>query len=133
MNKYGKRLHTAFSAVALILVSIFAVWWFNPSHIPNNFDDWFNVFDILLFLFVSYVIWHPIIMAIFSWSVLSNIKEHSASKPEKGLKVAFITTFVPASESVELLHKCLPALVRANYKHDTWLLDEGNDPEVKIF
>jgi cellulose synthase (UDP-forming) len=131
MGKYGKRVHTLLSAFALVLVSIFAVWWFNLEHIPNNFDGYADILDVSLFALVSFVIWHPIVMAVFSWSVLSNIKEHNSTKPEKGHKVAFVTTFVPSSESVELLHKCLPAMVKASYKHDTWLLDEGNDDEVK--
>ena len=71
-------------------------------------------------------------MAVLSWSVVSNIKQVTAPKPKKGLKVAFVTTFVPASESVDLLHKCLPAMVKAHYGHDTWLLDEGNDPRAKV-
>jgi cellulose synthase/poly-beta-1,6-N-acetylglucosamine synthase-like glycosyltransferase len=130
----GKReyfAHYVLTTMALILVSIFAIWWFNPAHIPNNYDGWTHILDILLFALVSYVIWHPIVMVVLSWSVVSNIKQMSAPKPQKGLKVAFVTTFVPASESVELLHKCLPAMVKAHYGHDTWLLDEGDDPRAK--
>ncbi len=48
-----------------------------------------------------------------------------------GLKVAFITTIVPKNEPLELLNQCLPAMVECGYPHDTWLLDEGDDPAVK--
>jgi len=114
-----------------MLVSFFAVWWFNPVHVPNNFEGILRIADVLLFLLVSFVIWHPIVMQILTWTIASHIKDVSANKPIPGLKVAFITTFVPASESIELLHKCLPAMINAKYEHDTWLLDEGNDPRVK--
>lgn len=131
MTTRSIRVHHILSAMALMLVSLFALWWFQPGHIPNNFTGWLRLVDVALFGLVSYVIWHPIVMAVFSWSVVSNIKHHSSPKPEKGHKVAFITTFVPASESIELLHKCLPAMVGSHYEHDTWLLDEGNDSRVK--
>jgi cellulose synthase/poly-beta-1,6-N-acetylglucosamine synthase-like glycosyltransferase len=65
------------------------------------------------------------------WAIVSHIKGTSSATPLPGLKVALITTFVPGSESVELLHKTLPAMRKVAYAHDTWLLDEGNDPEVQ--
>ena len=131
MNRWDRAIHAFMTLGSLVLVAFFAVWWFQLEHIPNNFTGYFRLLDIGLFLLVSYVIWHPIIMAMFSWSVLSNIKPHKKLKPDAGHKVAFITTYVPASESPELLHRILPAMVAANYEHDTWLLDEGNDPKAK--
>ncbi|MCX6727900.1 MAG: glycosyltransferase [Candidatus Saccharibacteria bacterium] len=131
MNKRSKNLFSILVFLSLMLIGVFAIWWFNPSHIPANFSGYFHLFDLLLFICISYVIWHPIVMQVFSWAITSNIKERAYIKPQKGYKVAFITNFVPASESIELLHKTLPAMVRANYAHDTWLLDEGDDPEVK--
>jgi cellulose synthase (UDP-forming) len=131
MSRQEKIMHNLFGGIALLLVFAFAVWWFNPSHVPNNFSGFFRLFDFILFGIVSYVVWHPIVMSVLSWSVVSNIRELSAPKAVRGKRVAFITTFVPASESIELLHKCLPAMVKAHYAHDTWLLDEGDDPRAK--
>ena len=45
--------------------------------------------------------------------------------------MAFITTFVPGSESIEMLRRTLVSIVRADYPHDTWLLDEGDDPAAR--
>jgi cellulose synthase (UDP-forming) len=70
-------------------------------------------------------------MEVLGWSIASHIKNRTDIKPTTGSKVAFVTTFVPASESISLLEKTLPAMVNADYGHDTWLLDEGNDPRVK--
>jgi len=71
-------------------------------------------------------------MQIFSWALAYQI-DPPAELPsaQPGLRVAFITTFVPGSESIDLLHKCLPALLSADYPHDTWLLDEGNSAEAR--
>src|SRR5688572_8627156 len=111
-HKNAKISQTLFTALALTSVVLFAIWWFNPAHFPNNFSLYPSVWDALLFLAVSYVIWHPIIMEVLSWAISSHIKDIREQKPVDGLKVAFITTIVPASESLELLHKCLPAMVK---------------------
>ncbi len=125
-----KIIQIIYSALALAAVILFALWWFNPSHIPHNFTGISSLFDIILFILVSYIIWHPIIMDILAWTVSSHIRDIRQQKPVPGFKVAFITTIVPKSEPVELLHKCLPAMVKAKYEHDTWLLDEGNNEDV---
>ena len=124
-------LHALVMVIAFGTVICFAIWWFYPSHIPTNFIEGMHVIDIIIFLLVSYIIWHPILMEVLTWAISSKIKPLSPLNPAVGLKVAFITTIVPASESVDLLHKILPAMVNAQYPHDTWLLDEGNNPEVK--
>lgn len=128
VTKYTQLVYSVF---ALACVSVFGAWWFQPTHIPHNFTGEYHFFDVLLFALVSYIIWHPIIMDVLTWSISSHIKAIKKQKPEKGLSVAFITTIVPSSESLDLLHKCLPAMVKAHYKHDTWLLDEGHSPEVQ--
>jgi hypothetical protein len=99
--------------------------------VPHNFSGSARVWDVLLFAGLSYVIWHPIVMVILAWAVASNIKDLPPQTPRPGMRVAFITNFVPGSEPIYLLEQTLPAMVNANYNHDTWLLDEGNDPEVK--
>ncbi|HVT01655.1 MAG TPA: glycosyltransferase family 2 protein [Patescibacteria group bacterium] len=128
LPKYSTFFYTLLS---LIFVFGFAVWWFQPAHIPFNFFGEFRIIDILLFLTVSYIIWQPITMEILTWAISSNIKDIRHQKPMKGSRVAFITTIVPSSEPLDLLHKCLPAMTKASYPHDTWLLDEGDDPNVK--
>jgi cellulose synthase (UDP-forming) len=123
--------HVVISSLALLSVTVFAAWWFNPSHVPSNFSGSLSFLDVILYLSVSYIIWHPIIMDVLTWSTSSHIKNLPHQEPLPGYRVAFITTIVPKSEPVELLHACLPAMVKAEYPHDTWILDEGNSPEVK--
>ena len=129
---FNQIFHQIIIIIALIFTSLFFLWWFQLSNIPNNFQGFWGLLDIVLFLIVSYVVWQPIIMAWFNWLVASHIKNNiETPKPKKNLKVAFLTTFVPASESIELLHQCLPSMVKADYPHDTWLLDEGNSKEAQ--
>jgi cellulose synthase (UDP-forming) len=131
IDRHSGHLHTAIAGLALVGLFVFAAWWFNPLHIPNNFAGIGRVADLGLFIIVSYVIWHPLLMTVFSWAVTSNIKKVTKQRPQEGLRVAFITNFVPGSESIDLLKTTLPAMVAVNYEHDTWLLDEGDHPEAK--
>lgn len=126
-----KSSQVIFSILAIASIALFAIWWFNFDHLPQNFTGYLHFIDILLFFLVSYVIWQPITMQVLAWAISSHIKGNKKLKPLPGLKVAFITTLVPSSEPLSLLHQCLPAMVKADYPHDTWLLDEGNDPKAK--
>ncbi|AEV86459.1 glycosyl transferase [Actinoplanes sp. SE50] len=51
--------------------------------------------------------------------------------PEAGLRVAFLTTIVPGKEPVAMVEQTLRAAVRIRGEHDVWLLDEGNDDDVR--
>ncbi|MBO0651561.1 glycosyltransferase [Streptomyces triculaminicus] len=53
--------------------------------------------------------------------------------PETGTRVAFLTSFVPGKEPIEMVTRTLEAAVRVRHRGPVhvWLLDEGDDPEVK--
>jgi cellulose synthase/poly-beta-1,6-N-acetylglucosamine synthase-like glycosyltransferase len=53
--------------------------------------------------------------------------------PQRELRVAFITTIVPGKEPIEMVEMTLKDArkIRHPGKYDVWLLDEGDDPEVK--
>ncbi|MFQ3560082.1 glycosyltransferase [Streptomyces gramineus] len=53
--------------------------------------------------------------------------------PETGTRVAFVTTFVPGKEPLDMVTRTLEAAVRLRHRGPlhVWLLDEGDDPEVK--
>jgi cellulose synthase/poly-beta-1,6-N-acetylglucosamine synthase-like glycosyltransferase len=53
--------------------------------------------------------------------------------PLAGLRVAFLTSYVPASESLDVITKTLKAARRITYDDgiDVWLLDEGADASIK--
>ena len=46
-------------------------------------------------------------------------------------RVAVVTTCVPSLEPLSMMEDTLIALVQLDYPHDTWLLDEGDDPELR--
>jgi cellulose synthase (UDP-forming) len=55
--------------------------------------------------------------------------EHIAAP--SGLHVALVTLCVPSKESMAIIERQIKALTTVTYPHDSWLLDEENDPEVQ--
>jgi cellulose synthase/poly-beta-1,6-N-acetylglucosamine synthase-like glycosyltransferase len=131
MNRRDRTFFTILKCIGFIIMLIFALWWFNPARLSHNFDGVAHGIDVILFVSLSYVVWHGIFSQLFVWLVAGKIRNPFYYEPEPGLRVAFITTFVPASEPISLLHNILPAMVSADYPHDTWLLDEGDDATAK--
>ena len=52
---------------------------------------------------------------------------HPADSPRVGV----LTTFVPGGESIDMLERTVRALVAMRHPHETWVLDEGDDPTVR--
>ena len=113
----------------LALTVAFGIWWFEPSHIAQNFHGVLHIFDYVLFIVLTYIVWHEILMEAFAWYIAASVKHPTHMVPPvSGLRVAYVTAFVPGSEPYSLLEKTLSAMVQVEYPHDTWLLDEGDDP-----
>src|SRR6185437_16832226 len=47
------------------------------------------------------------------------------------LRVALITLCVPDHESLDIIELQLQALMKVDYPHDSWILDEGNSAGVR--
>ncbi len=131
MSKHNRIKLRLLILAGLALTIVFGQWWFRPEHVASNFHGAFHIFDYALFAVLSYIIWHQISMEVLTWSIVRKMHKTVHPKPASNLKVAFITTYVPGAETPELLHNILPALVQADYPHDVWLLDEGDDAKAK--
>src|SRR5579863_8909227 len=133
MNSKEKNQFVILLTIGIIFTIGFGLWWFWPTHIANNFKGAFHIFDFILFILLTYIVWHEIMMEAFSWYVAAYIKTPRPPYwPAFNLRVAYLTAFVPGIEPYEVLEKTLKAMVQVDYPHDTWLLDEGNDPRAKI-
>jgi len=68
-------------------------------------------------------------MALLHVFMCSRLTVREAPPPPPGLKVdIFVPTY---NESVDLVRKTLLAAVEVDYPHQTWLLDDGNRPEMR--
>ncbi len=65
------------------------------------------------------------------WMFLAKMRKPVPIPAPKGLRVAIATTFVSHVESLEMLAITLKAMKNVQYPHDTWVLDENDDPQVK--
>lgn len=65
------------------------------------------------------------------WLTLPLMRRPLPMAPSPGLRVGVATTFVPTAEPLEMLAETVAGLVRMDYEHETWVLDEGDEPEVR--
>ncbi len=131
MSTKETLVYYLFLTFGLILTVAWGTWWFNSDHISQNFNGDAHVFDYILFCTLSYVVWHHILMEVFAWIMAAHMKRPEYVAPAPGIRVAYLTAFVPGSEPLSLLEQTLRAMVLVEYPHDTWLLDEGNDDGAK--
>ncbi len=120
-------------------------WWDYPLFIILTGLIWFAIIYFCSYWFslgdwsyypVSFSILTFILVVIlannqFQWFLLIFMKRPKLMRARSGLKVGVATTFVPGAEPHEMLEETVTALVALDYPHDTWVLDEGDDPEVK--
>ncbi|WP_406462596.1 cellulose synthase catalytic subunit [Streptomyces sp. NBC_00111] len=123
-------------AAPLVSLGLFA-WLMRPEHWTERDPDLRN--DTLLVLDVVMLVSIGLIELFRTMNVLSNAHATLVARdpvpvvPESGTKVAFLTSFVPGKEPLEMVTRTLEAAVRIRHRGpmDVWLLDEGDDPAVK--
>ncbi|NEB42431.1 cellulose synthase catalytic subunit [Streptomyces sp. SID14515] len=123
-------------AAPLVSLGLFA-WLMQPSHWtdrdPNLDNDLLLVLDIVMLVSIG------LIELFRTMNVLSNAHATLVARdpvpviPESGTRVAFLTSFVPGKEPLEMVTKTLEAAVKIRHRGlmHVWLLDEGDDPAVK--
>ncbi|MFJ9621607.1 glycosyltransferase family 2 protein [Streptomyces sp. NPDC101181] len=123
-------------AAPLVSLGLFA-WLMQPGHWTDRDPNLDN--DLLLVLDVIMLVSIGLIELFRTLNVLSNAHATLVARdpvpvvPESGTKVAFLTSFVPGKEPLEMVTKTLEAAVRIRHRGlmHVWLLDEGDDPAVK--
>ncbi|MFD3919920.1 glycosyltransferase family 2 protein [Streptomyces sp. NPDC058595] len=123
-------------AAPLLSLGLFA-WLMQPQHWterdPNLKNDTLLVLDIVMLVSIG------LIELFRTMNVLSNAHATLVARdpvpvvPASGTRVAFLTSFVPGKEPLEMVTKTLEAAVRIRHRGllHVWLLDEGDDPAVK--
>ncbi len=110
------------TAVILIAIVYFFSFWF-------SLEDWKNY--PVYFSIMTLLILNALSIYLFLWFMLSQMRKPLHIQSKKGWKVGVATTFVPGAESIEMLEVTLNALTELDHPHDTWVLDEGDDDDVK--
>ncbi|MFE5216777.1 MULTISPECIES: glycosyltransferase family 2 protein [unclassified Streptomyces] len=122
------------AAPVLSLVLLF--WLLQPEHWTER--D-YPAYDFLPALDIVMLVAIGLIEFFRCMNVLSNAHATLVARdpvpvvPETGTRVAFLTSFVPGKEPLEMVTKTLEAAVKLRHRGlmHVWLLDEGDDPAVK--
>lgn len=135
----GLRTRQWVKSLAIIAANVafevlFVVWLLQPSHHPDVDERWWiaaaNVFVIGSIALVEGLR----LVNVFSLSVASVLaRDPIPVQPDPTLRIAFLTTIVPSKEPLEMVRDTLAAArrIRHDGTFDVWLLDEGDDPEVR--
>jgi cellulose synthase (UDP-forming) len=101
----------------------FWAWWCQPSHVVS----------VPGFLVTSLVVAYTLAMPAYLLFFVGRMRRpNRALAPPDGLRVTFATTFVPGAESIHVLEQTITAMRdQEGYPHDVWVLDEGDQPEVR--
>jgi len=98
-------------------------------------ERWFSFNDRntgrLPFVILTFILLFKVANSLARWFTLPFMRRPRAIVPKQGLRVAVVTTIVPGAESLEMLEETVRALVALDYSHETWVLDEGDDEEVR--
>ncbi len=137
LSQETHRVRAALMLSAAPLLSLILLGWLmQPEHWTQR--D-YPAYDFLPALDIVMLVAIGLIEFFRCMNVLSNAHATLVARdpipvvPEMGTRVAFITTFVPGKEPLEMVTKTLEAAVRLRHRGllHVWLLDEGDDPEVK--
>src|SRR5205807_1067269 len=107
---------------SLFAIVYFLVYWF-------SLRDW--MYYPLPFTIMTLGFLLNMSMYQMRWLTLPCMRRPRAMLPNPNWKVGVATTFVPDAESIEMLEETVRALVVMDYPHETWVLDEGDDDQVK--
>lgn len=107
-------------AVAFIVVSLWYFWWR-----PSTFNHDAPVFSWTVYIAELFGYLIALLNLFMVWRL--SVREPPAAAPGRLVDV-FVTTY---NEPVEMLRRTLVAATRIRYPHETWLLDDGNRPEMR--
>lgn len=124
-------LGTAFVTLTQIA---FLVWLMLPRHLPHlSRDPWIAAASITMIASI-YLIELFRFINVTSLCIASTLaRDPVPMTPERGTRVAFLTTIVPSREPIEMVRKTLQAAVRIRHEGTlhVWLLDEEDNPTVR--
>lgn len=134
LNTGGARVSAwLLVATALAFETIFFVWLMRPNHYPAFQPHWTWWLSIAMIVSIAIIEAFRLLgLATLSLATI-HARDPLPVHAEPGTRVAFLTTIVPSSEPIELVRVTLEAARRVRHDGtiDVWLLDEGDDPEVR--
>ncbi|MER7704285.1 glycosyltransferase family 2 protein [Kitasatospora sp. NPDC097605] len=137
LSREPHRIRAALLLLAAPLVEcVLLVWLLQPGHWPvrpGETDTWLLVGDKVMIGIIAVVEAFRLVNVVSNAHATLTARDPVPVAPERGTRVAFITTRVPGKEPPEMVRATLTAAlaVRHDGPYHVWLLDEGNDPAMR--
>ncbi|WP_441245957.1 glycosyltransferase family 2 protein [Kitasatospora sp. McL0602] len=132
------RLRAALLMVSAPLVeATLLVWLLQPDHWPlrpGETHPWLLAADKVMIGIIALIEVFRLVTVVSNAHATLVARDPVPVLPETGTRVAFLTTCVPGKEPPEMVRATLGAAlaVRHDGPYDVWLLDEGDDQEMRL-
>ncbi|MFZ3568108.1 glycosyltransferase family 2 protein [Streptomyces sp. BH097] len=111
---------------------VYLVW---PTHWVEREggERWLVSLDIVMLVAIGLIELFMVVNVISIAHATMVARDPVPVRAEPGTRVAFLTTYVPGKEPLPMVRATLEGAVRLTHEGplDIWLLDEGDDPDVK--
>ncbi|MFH8254894.1 glycosyltransferase family 2 protein [Streptomyces roseolus] len=122
-------------ALAPLLSAVLLAYLVWPTHwtVREGDDTWRVPYDTVMLVSIGLICFFMLVNVTSIAHATMVARDPVPVYPEKGTRVAFLTTYVPGKEPLAMVRATLEAAVRI--RHDgtlhVWLLDEGDSDEAK--
>lgn len=130
------RVRTALlTAAAPLLSVVLLVWLVQPGHWVHrqHVPWWQTAADAVMLVSIALIETFRVVNVVSNAHATLVARDPVPVVPEPGTRVAFLTTFVPGKEPLEMLRATLEGATRVHHDGalDVWLLDEGDSAQAR--
>ncbi len=122
-------------AAAPLLSLTLLVWLMQPAHWVHRLHVpwWRTAADTVMLVSIGLIETFRLVNVVSNAHATLVARDPVPVTPRPGTRVAFLTSFVPGKEPLDMVRATLQAAVRLRHDGplDVWLLDEGDAPEVR--
>lgn len=136
MSREPHRIRaTALMVLAPLLSGLLLLWLVWPSHWTDrdNAATWLLAADLTMLICIGLIELFRLVNVISIAHATTVARDPVPVTADPTLRVAFLTTFVPGKEPMEMVRATLTGAMRLRHPGplDVWLLDEGDDADVR--
>ncbi|MDP9611046.1 hypothetical protein JOF35_003323 [Streptomyces demainii] len=115
--------------------ALLLLWLLRPDHwVTRDYAPaWQTAADVAMLVSIGLIEGFRLFTVVSNAHATLMARDPVPVVPEPGSRVAFLTSFVPGKEPIAMVRATLEGAVRLRHTGplDVWLLDEGDDDEVK--
>ncbi|MEU0843409.1 glycosyltransferase family 2 protein [Streptomyces sp. NPDC005962] len=120
---------------APVCSALLLFWLLRPDHwaTRTHMTAWQTAADVAMLVSIALIETFRLVTVVSNAHATLMARDPVPVTAEHGTRVAFLTSFVPGKEPIAMVRATLEGAVRIRHQGtmDVWLLDEGDDAEVK--